>query len=226
MTTLLQIDSSARNPRSHTRRLTRSFVQEWFARVPETRVIRRDLGSNPPPTITEQWIASAFTAEGERSTDQKAVLAASDTYIDELEQADVIVMGAPMYNYGMPAALKAWFDQVIRVNRTFSFDPDEDTWPVTPILKGKILVILSSRGEFGFEPGEIREEWNHLETHIRTLQHFLGVEVSHLIAVEYQEFNDERHAHSLARAESKLKALVDKLTVLCRITDLPEEITA
>ena len=75
MTTLLQIDSSARNPRSHTRRLTHSFVQEWLARAPETRVIRRDLSSNPPPTITEQWIASAFTAEGERSANQKAALA-------------------------------------------------------------------------------------------------------------------------------------------------------
>ena len=221
MTTLLQIDSSARNPRSHTRRMTRSFVEEWRARAPETRVIRRDLGSNPPPTITEQWIESAFTTEAERSADQKATLAVSDTYIDELEQADVIVMGAPMYNYGMPAALKAWFDQVIRVNRTFSFDPDEDTWPLTPILTGKTLVILSSRGEFGFEPGEIREDWNHLETHIRTLQHFLGVEGSYLIAVEYQEFNDERHAHSLTRAERTLKALVDKLTAHPLITDLP-----
>jgi FMN-dependent NADH-azoreductase len=226
MTTLLQIDSSARTPRSHTRRLTRSFVQEWLARAPETRVIYRDLGCNPPPAITEQWIASAFTTEAERSADQRAALAASDTYIDELEQADVIVMGAPMYNYGMPAALKAWFDQVIRVNRTFNFDPDQDTWPVSPILTGKTLVIVSSRGEFGFEPGGIREDWNHLETHIRTLQHFLGIEASHLIAVEYQEFNDERHARSLARADGELKALVDKLSALSPITDLPAKISA
>ena len=217
MTTLLQIDSSARTPRSHTRRLTLSFVQEWLARAPETRVIYRDLGSNPPPAITEGWIASAFTIKAERSADQKAALAVSDTYIDELKQADVIVMGAPMYNYGMPAALKAWFDQVIRVNRTFNFDPQEDTWPISPILTGKTLVILSSRGEFGFEAGGIREDWNHLETHIRTLQHFLGVEASYLIAVEYQEFNDERHTRSLARADRELKALVDKLTAFDRI---------
>ena len=84
MTSLLQIDSSARTPRSHTRRLTRSFVQKWIARAPETRVIHRDLGGMPPPAITEQWIASAFTTEANRSTDQKAALAASDTYIDDL----------------------------------------------------------------------------------------------------------------------------------------------
>lgn len=226
MTTLLQIDSSARTPRSHTRRLTGSFVQEWLAQAPETRVIYRDLGSNPPPAIMEQWIASAFTAESQRSVDQKAALAASDTYIAELEQADIIVMGAPMYNYGMPAALKAWFDQVIRINRTFTFDPDEDTWPLSPILSGKTLVILSSRGEFGFEPGGIREDSNHLETHIRTLQHFLGVEDSYLIAVEYQEFNDQRHARSLAQANRELKALVEKLAALSRITDLPKKVTA
>lgn len=210
--TLLHIDASARTTRSHSRRLSSAFVEAWLARVPDTRVIRRDVGTNPPPAINEQWIASAFTAEAERSAELKAVLSISDAYIDELVQSDVIVMGAPMYNYGMPAALKAWFDQVVRVNRTFNFDPSENTWPLSPMLTGKTLVILTSRGEFGFEPGGIRQDWNHLETHIRTLQHYLGVETSHLIAVEYQEFGDKRHADSVARADSELQALVEQLT--------------
>lgn len=210
--TLLHIDSSARATRSHSRRLSSAFVEAWLARVPDSRVIRRDVGINPPPAINEQWIASAFTAEAERSAEMKAALSVSDVYIDELAQSDVIVMGAPMYNYGMPAALKAWFDQVVRVNRTFNFDPSEDTWPLSPILCGKTLIILSSRGEFGFEMGGIRQDWNHLETHIRTLQHYLGVEDSHLIAVEYQEFGDKRHLDSVARADRELQALVNTLT--------------
>ncbi len=210
--TLLHIDSSARTARSHSRRLSNAFVDAWLAEVPDTRVIRRDVGINPPPAINEQWIASAFTAEAERSADMKAALSISDAYVDELVQSDIIVMGAPMYNYGMPAALKAWFDQVVRVNRTFNFDPSEDIWPLSPILAGKTLVILTSRGEFGFEPGGIRQDWNHLETHIRTLQHYLGVEDSHLIAVEYQEFGDTRHSDSVARADSELQALVNRLT--------------
>ncbi len=210
--TLLHIDSSARVTRSHSRRLSKAFVEAWSARTPDTYVIRRDLGINPPPAINEQWIASAFTAEAERSAELKAALSVSDTYINELVQADVIVMGAPMYNYGMPAVLKAWFDQVVRVDRTFNFDPSQDTWPLSPILTGKTLIILSSRGEFGFERGGIREDWNHLETHIRTLQHYLGVETSHFIAVEYQEFGDQRHSDSVARADGKLKALVERLT--------------
>ena len=210
--TLLHIDSSARVARSHSRRLSTAFVDAWLAEVPDTRVIRRDVGINPPPAINEQWIASAFTAEAERSADMKAALSISDAYVDELVQSDIIVMGAPMYNYGMPAALKAWFDQVVRVNRTFNFDPSEDIWPLSPILAGKTLVILTSRGEFGFEPGGIRQDWNHLETHIRTLQHYLGVEDSHLIAVEYQEFGDTRHSDSVARADSELQALVNRLT--------------
>ena len=65
-------------------------------------MIYRDLGGNAPPAITEQWIASAFTTEADRSADQKAALAVSDTYINELEQADVIVMGAPMTTMGCP----------------------------------------------------------------------------------------------------------------------------
>ncbi len=210
--TLLHIDSSARATRSHSRRLSNAFVKAWLARVPDTRVIRRDVGTNPPPAIDEQWIASAFTAEAERSADLKAALSVSDAYIDEVVQSDVIVMGAPMYNYGMPAALKAWFDQVVRVNRTFYFDPTEDVWPLSPMLTGKTLVILTSRGEFGFEPGGIRQDWNHLETHIRTLQHYLGVEDSYLIAVEYQEFGDKRHSDSVTRADSELTSLVEQLT--------------
>lgn len=80
------------------------------------------------------------------------------------------------------------------------------------MLTGNTLVILTSRGEFGFGPGGIRQDWNHLETHIRTLQHYLGVETSHLIAAEYQEFDDKRHADSVARADSELQALVARLT--------------
>ena len=222
--TLLHIDSSARATRSHSRRLSSAFVEAWLARAPDTRVIRRDVGTNPPPVITEQWIASAFSAEAERSTELKASLSVSDTYINELMQADVIVMVAPMYNYGMPAVLKAWFDQVVRFNRTFNFDPNEDTWPLSPMLTGKTLVILTSRGEFGFEPGGIRQDWNHLETHIRTLQHYLGVETSHLIAVEYQEFGDERHADSVARADSELLALVEQLTAEIGVAE-PQKLT-
>jgi len=182
-----------------------------MARRPSDTVIVRDVGRNPPPITTELWIGSVFTAEDERTDEQRAAVKASDELIAELNQTDIIVMGTPMYNYGMPAALKSWFDNVIRIGKTFTFDLARGDYPLEPIMTGKTLVILSSRGEFGFEPGGVREEMNHLENHIRTCARYLGVEKTHLIAIEYQEFGDERHEQSSKEAYAAVQPLVELL---------------
>ena len=135
----------------------------------------------------------------------------SDTLIDEVVNADVILLAVPMYNYGMPSVLKAWFDKVIRVNKTFTFDLARGDEPLETILSGKQLVVLSSRGEFGFEPGGVREHRNHLDPHIRTCSKFLGIVEDHLIAIEYQEFGDDRHKQSVENAHRAVPKLVDQL---------------
>jgi FMN-dependent NADH-azoreductase len=182
-----------------------------MVRRPSDNVIVRDVGRFPPPITTEVWIGAVFTPEGERTDEQRDSVRASDELISELSRADIIVMGTPMYNYGMPAALKAWFDNVIRVGKTFTFDLARGDYPLEPIMTGKTLVILSSRGEFGFEPGGVREDMNHLETHIRTCAPYLGVEKTHLIAINYQEFGDERHELSVKNAYEAVPQLVELL---------------
>ncbi len=211
VTTLLHIDASARSSRSLSRRLSDHFVSAWLARRPSDTVIVRDVGRHPPPITTELWIGSVFTAADERTDEQRDAIKASDELIAELDKADIIVLGTPMYNYGMPAALKAWFDNVIRIGKTFSFDLKRGDYPLEPIMTGKTLVILSSRGEFGFGPGGVREHMNHLETHIRTCARYLGVEQSHLIAIDYQEFGDERHERSIEEAYAAVPPLVELL---------------
>jgi FMN-dependent NADH-azoreductase len=207
--TILHLDASARAARSLSRRLSQRFVDAWLGHRPNDRVIRRDLAADPPPHVTEAWIAAAFTPAHRRDAAMRKTLAWSDKAIAELEAADLIVLGTPMYNYGMPSALKAWFDQVIRVGRTFTFDLRRGDWPIEPVLAGKRLVVLSPRGEFGFGPGGVRAGRNQLDPHIRTCAPFLGVaeDAIHTIAVEYQEFGDERHARSLAVAEAEASAL-------------------
>ena len=116
-----------------------------------------------------------------------------------------------MYNYGIPAALKAWFDQVIRVNKTFTFDLVRGNSPLEPTLSGRALVLLSSCGEFGFEKGGIREGMDHLSPYIRTVGKYLGVEEYFEVRVEYQEFGDERHAQSLRHAYENISTLVKKV---------------
>ena len=211
MTTLLRIDASARRARSLTRGLANLFQTQWRERRPSDRFLHRDLAETPPPFVTEAWIAAAF-AKGERTREQAAILALSDELIAEVEAADILVMAAPMYNYGMPAALKAWFDQVIRVDRTFTFDLSRGDRPLEPILSDKILVILMSSGEFGFGPGEINEGAGHLVPHIRTAAFYLGVgDRIHHVGVEYQEFGDERHHASIDAAKRDVASLAARL---------------
>jgi len=210
---LLHLDSSARLSRSLSRRLSRAFMDAWLALRPEDRVLRRDLATDPPPHVSEAWIAAAFTPAERRTEAMTAALAWSDRALAEVEAADLIVMGVPMYNYGMPSALKAWFDQVIRVGRAFSFDLGRGDRPIEPILAGKKLVVLSARGEFGFGPGESRAQDNHLDPHLSTCARLIGVDAGsiHSVAIEYQEFGDERHARSIAEAERAAVALAARL---------------
>ncbi|XVN19908.1 NAD(P)H-dependent oxidoreductase [Pseudomonas corrugata] len=186
MTTLLHIDASARSDRSLSRKLSQAFVEAWRERDANTQVITRDIGRNPPPFVTEAWIAAVFTPEEQMTPQKREQIRLSDELIDELDRADVIVIGTPMYNYGMPAALKSWFDKVIRIGKTFTFDLERGDYPLEPIMSGKKLVILSSRGEFGFGPGGVRENMNHLDTHIQTCAHYLGVNETHVISIDYQ----------------------------------------
>jgi len=214
MTTLLHIDSSAQlEDRSLTRQLTKTFMDAYLGAHAGARVIRRDVGQTPPPAITSDFIHSAFTPADQRENWMRERLALSDELVDEVVASDIIVLGAPMYNYGMPAALKAWVDHVARIGRTFSFDLARGDFPIEPILSGKTLVVLSARGEFGFAPGGIRAHLNALDPAIAACAHYWGVAAKdiHTIAIEYQEFKDDRHRRSVEDAHQKAHALAIKL---------------
>lgn len=136
MTTLLHLDASARaglsgtDPfGSHTRRLSRRFVDQWLQHEPDARIIYRDVGQNPPPPVTGRWIHAAFTPETQREPWMREVLRTSDELVDELLAADIIVAGVPMYNFGPPAQFKAWIDNIVRVGRTFGFDRSREGTP-------------------------------------------------------------------------------------------------
>jgi FMN-dependent NADH-azoreductase len=221
MTTLLHIDSSARPGRSgtdargsHSRRLTARLVQRWRQIEPTVNVIYRDVGLNPPPPVTGDWIRAAFTPEHARDASMREVLAKSDELVAELLAADVIVAGVPMYNFGPPAQFKAYIDNIVRVGKTFGFDRSRTGDPYWPLLaeQGKRLVILSSRGDYGYEPGERIADRNHVEASVRTAFAYIGITQSWSVAVEYDEFGDERLLASIERAEQELDRLVQRLT--------------
>ncbi|RVU39219.1 NAD(P)H dehydrogenase [Hwanghaeella grinnelliae] len=220
MPTLLHIDASARPGRSdetphgsHSRRLSAVFADAWRAARPSDTVVYRDVGQNPPAPVTGRWIHAAFTPEGDREPWMREELAESDTLVDELLAADVIVAAVPMYNFGVPAQFKAYIDNIVRVGRTFGFDrgrPGVPYWPMVP--GGKTLITLSSRGDYGYGQGQPLEHMNHVEPGIRTPMAYIGITEMHSIAVEYDEFADDRLKASLEAAEIEISDLVSKLT--------------
>lgn len=210
MATLLRVDASAQlEGRSLTRKLTEIFTSAFMAADAEARVITRDVGADPMPNIDHRFIHAAFTPPDRREDWMNQRLALSDELIDEVASADVIILGAPMYNYGMPSTLKAWIDHISRIGRTFSFDLARGDFPIEPILSGKKLVVLSARGEFGFVPGGIRSSMNALDPGIAACAHYLGVarEDIDTVAIEYQEFKDHRYIQSVTQAEQRTREL-------------------
>lgn len=203
MTTILRIDSSARVTRSITRDLADRFLEAWQSVEPDAEVIVRDVGQNPPPMVSEDWIRAAFVTPEQRTSEMHEVLSISDQLIDEVQQANILLIAAPLYNYGLPASLKAWVDQIVRIGHVFSFDLDRGDFPIETLLSGKSAVVLSSRGEFGFHAGGLRDGWNHLNPHLKIIATKLfGVPDGdfHEVSSEYQEFGGDRHEQSLEKA--------------------------
>ncbi|MEQ8771139.1 MAG: NAD(P)H-dependent oxidoreductase [Phycisphaerales bacterium] len=229
MTVLLRVDASARFDRSITRQMADRFMDGWQEGEPDVQLVRRDVGRQPPSLVNEAWISAGFTPAEDRTPEMVRALAESMALIDEVRRADVLVLAAPLYNYGLPASLKAWIDQIVRPGQTFSFDLQRGDFPIQSTLSGKSLVVLTSRGEFGFEPGGIRDGWNHLNPHLRTVAtRLLGIatEDIHEIASEYQEFDDERHHRSREQALHDAAELGTQLATARRVDRRDEAVPA
>jgi FMN-dependent NADH-azoreductase len=176
-------------------------------------VTYRDVGAAPPNPVSDSWIAAAFCPADRRDDAQRAVLAESDRLTAELMAADLLVIGAPMYNFGVPAQLKAWIDNIVRVGVTFGFDRARAGAPYWPLLApGKRMVILTARGDYGYDPGGRLAAMNLVEAGLTVPLAYIGLADSDTVAVEYDEFGDARLSASLARAEEAVDRLVERLS--------------
>ena len=228
---ILHLDASARPGLagkdlhgSHSRNLSQRFVSQWLARRGQDSLTYRDIGQNPPSIIDHDWIAAAFTPEEKREPWMQDTLTESDQLVDELIAADVLVIGAPLYNFSMPAALKAWIDQIVRTGRTVAFDESNPLDPYVPLLadRPRHAVILSARGGVGFDAGGAMAHMNHLEPSLITALGFIGITQVHQIAIEGQEVGGELLAESVAQALNQVDALVAQLQQALQVHRTPE----
>jgi FMN-dependent NADH-azoreductase len=170
MSTLLHIDSSPLYGRSVSRQLTSAFVDQWKASHLDGTVIYRDLNATAISPITAEWVGAAYTPQEVRTPQQKELLKVSDILLDELEQTDEYVIGAPMHNFGVPSVLKLWIDQIARVGRTFSYAKG------TPkgLLTGKKATFIIATGG-NYDAQTQMSSFNFVEPYLRSVFGFLGV---------------------------------------------------
>jgi len=178
---LLRIDSSARK-NSVSRQLTAEFVQSWSTQHPGGQVAERDLATTTLPLITDEWVQAVHSNPADLTTEQKLLLATSDALIEELRQADEIVIGAPMYNFAIPAPLKAWIDQVVRVGQTVLFQASGPKG----LLSGKKVYVITSRGG-AFRPRSPTDRFDHQELYLRHILAFIGLTDVTFIHAENQK---------------------------------------
>lgn len=199
MTTLLHLDASARTTGSVSRALTAQFAHDWSAANPAGTVVYRDLALEPLPHLTEGWVRAAFSAPDDRDGALRFALSRSDALVDELLAADVILLGAPVYNFTVPASLKAWIDQVARAGRTFAYT---ETGP-RGLLQGKRVVVVETSGS---GPEALAAMgMDHHASYLRGYFGFLGI--SDVEVVAQWGAVPEVSERTLAAAQERLRGL-------------------
>lgn len=174
MSTLLHIDSSPMLDGSVSRELSAAFVAEWVSANAAGKVITRDLYARPIAPIDAAWVAAVRAPADQRTAEQHELLALSESLIGELEEADEYVIAAPLHNFGVPAVLKLWIDQITRAQRTFSYG--DGTVP-TGLLRNKKATFIVATG------GPQMDAYNFVGPYLLTLFGFLGVTDTRLSTV-------------------------------------------
>ncbi len=171
MPTLLKLDVSPRGDHSVSRALGAQFVEQWKQAHPGGEVVTRDLATTKMPFTDLPWILSAYTPPDARSPEQSEALTLSDTLVQEIETADQILLTTPMYNFGVPAALKAWIDHIVRAGKTFQANPDGS---YTGLIKSKpVAVVIASAGSYA--AGTPGETFNAERPYLKLIFGFLGL---------------------------------------------------
>ena len=198
MSTLLKINASLFSGNGQSSQLTERFAAAWQASHPGTRVIERDLAANPVPHLDGARFMAFLAKPEERSAEQQAVVDFSDALIAELRAADAVVIGLPMYNFGIPSQLKAYFDHIARAGVTFRYTANGPEGLIT----GKKVYVLATRG--GVYAGTPQDSQT---AYVRDFLGFIGITDVEFIYAEGLNMGDESKHTALAQAHQAIAEL-------------------
>ncbi|MDF1822407.1 MAG: FMN-dependent NADH-azoreductase [Alcanivoracaceae bacterium] len=199
MSTLLLVKSSILGDNGQSSFLAEAFVKRWLAAHPDGQVITRDVGASPLPHLDGERFG-AFTSDADsRSPAQQAVVDESDALVDELKHADVVVLGLPMYNFGVPSQLKSWFDHIARAGVTFEYTSEGPKG----LLRDKPVFVFAARGGMYHASGN-----DHQVPFVRQFLGFIGLKQVHVTFAEGLAMGDQKQA-SLDDAMARMDTLVE-----------------
>lgn len=214
MRNILVVNSSISGDASVSRTLVNHTVQRFLTVEPDSTVVHRDLSDGPVPHLTP---ATAAAVRAIASTpDELGTASLSDDLIDELRAADVIVIGAPMYNWSLPTSLRAWFDHVLRPRVTFAFGENGPKG----MLTGKRAIILEARGGV-YSEGPTRAI-DFQELYLRQLLGFIGITDVSFVQAERIGYGPEAREAAIADAKSQIDSIVDHLSYPADAPTAPE----
>lgn len=197
MSHLLVINSSAAGAASVSKQLIDETVARLRAADPALVVVERDLGANPVPHLDADSTAAIRGAEPANDA-QRAAKALSDSLVAELKAADTLLIGAPMYNFGIPSTLKSWFDHVLRAGVTFKYG---ENGPVG-LLEGKRAIVVESRG--GIYSSGPTQALDSQEPHLRTMLGFIGISDVTFVRAEKLGYGPEAREQAINDAKAEL----------------------
>jgi FMN-dependent NADH-azoreductase len=195
---LLQINTSLFAENGNSSRLVDHYVTTWREKHPTGRVVVRDLTRNPIPHLDAERVVALNTPAEQRSEAQRAVVAQSDELIDELKSADAIVLGLPMYNFGVPSQLKAWIDHIARAGVTFRYTA---TGPVGLLDDRKLTVIAARGGLHRGQPSDLQTGF------ISTFFGFIGIRSVEFVYAEGLNISADLKARAFETAEHEIERL-------------------
>ncbi len=199
MTTLLQINASINNHSGQSSQLANQFVAAFRASHPEATVVVRDVAAaEAVPHLTAERFGAFIAKPEQRTPAQHGVVAYSDALIDEIKSADVIVIGLPMYNFGVPSQLKAYFDHIARAGITFAYS---EKGPVGRLTGKKVYVFAARGGQYVGTPMDTQTSY------VRDFLAFLGMNDVHFVYAEGLAISPESKEAGLAKAAAEIARL-------------------
>lgn len=196
---ILQINSSARAENSYSTRLANALVERLSAIQPQAAVTVRDLGRMPHPMLDEAALQALFTPADQRTPEQAARVALDDALIAEIQAADVVVLGVPMYNFSVPAQLKNWIDAISRAGVTFRYTEQGPEG----LLKGKKAYVVQTRGGI-----HRNMPTDSLTPYLKTFLGFIGITNVEFVYAEGLAMGPEGEKNGLAAAYEQIEQAI------------------